>query len=94
MVPCGGRGRWLLRVVVVADPCVDLSPDPVVGTVLFVAVFSTVIADGPHVSLGSPCYVDAAIYFVLLCGLLYWWKRSEGTLDIHSITSSRRERFY
>jgi uncharacterized membrane-anchored protein len=63
-------------------------------TVLFVAVFGTMIADGPHVALGTPYYVDSAIYFVLLCALLYWWRRSEGTLDIHSITTARRERFY
>ena len=63
-------------------------------TVLFVAIFGTMIADGPHVALGTPYYVDSAIYLVLLTGLLLWWQRSEGSLDIHSITSARRERFY
>ncbi|MFT4264131.1 MAG: hypothetical protein QM572_12165 [Nocardioides sp.] len=63
-------------------------------TVLSVALFGTMIADGPHVALGTPYYVDSGIYFLLLCGLLVWWQRSEGTLDIHSITTSRRERFY
>lgn len=63
-------------------------------TVLTVALFGTMIADGPHVALGTPYYVDSAIYFVLLCGLLTWWKRSEGTLSVHSITTARRERFY
>jgi uncharacterized membrane-anchored protein len=63
-------------------------------TVLTVALFGTMIADGPHVALGTPYYVDSAIYFVLLCGLLTWWRRSEGTLSVHSITTARRERFY
>ena len=63
-------------------------------TVLMVAVFGTMIADGPHVALGSPYYVDAAVYLVLLGALLTWWQRSEGTLSVHSITTSRRERFY
>jgi uncharacterized membrane-anchored protein len=63
-------------------------------TVLMVAVFGTMIADGPHVALGSPYYVDAFIYFLLLCALLTWWKRSEGTLSVHSIVTARRERFY
>lgn len=63
-------------------------------TVLMVAVFGTMIADGPHVALGTPYYVDSAIYLVLLTGLLTWWKRSEGTLSVHSITTARRERFY
>jgi uncharacterized membrane-anchored protein len=63
-------------------------------TVLMVAVFGTMIADGPHVALGTPYYVDAGVYVVLLVGLLAWWRRSEGTLSVHSITTSRRERFY
>lgn len=63
-------------------------------TVLGVALFGTMIADGPHVALGTPYYVDSAIYLVLLCGLLAWWKRSEGSLSVHTITTARRERFY
>ena len=62
--------------------------------VLMVAVFGTMIADGPHVALGTPYYVDSCIYLVLLLGLLAWWKHSEGTLSVHSITTARRERFY
>lgn len=63
-------------------------------TVLMVAVFGTMIADGPHVALGTPYWVDSLIYLVLLCALLAWWYRSEGTLSVHSIVTSRRERFY
>jgi uncharacterized membrane-anchored protein len=72
----------------------DYSPVRYWITVLTVALFGTMIADGPHVALGTPYYVDSAIYFVLLCGLLAWWKASEGTLSVHSITTARRERFY
>ena len=64
------------------------------STVLSVALFGTMIADGPHVALGTPYAVDSAIYLVLLCGLLAWWRASEGTLSVHSITTARRERFY
>jgi uncharacterized membrane-anchored protein len=63
-------------------------------TVLMVALFGTMIADGPHVALGTPYYVDSVIYLCLLTGLLTWWRRSEGTLSVHSITTARRERFY
>jgi uncharacterized membrane-anchored protein len=63
-------------------------------TVLMVAVFGTMIADGPHVALGTPYYVDSTIYLVLLVALLGWWRRTEGTLSVHSITTARRERFY
>ncbi len=47
-------------------------------TVLSVALFGTMIADGPHVALGTPYAVDAAIYLALLCGLLAWWRRERG----------------
>ncbi len=63
-------------------------------TVLSVALFGTMIADGPHVVLGTPYWVDSIVYVVLLAGLLAWWRRSEGTISVHSITSARRERFY
>ena len=63
-------------------------------TVLSVALVGTMIADGPHVVLGTPYFVDSAIYLVLLCVVLAWWQRSEGTISVHSITTARRERFY
>jgi uncharacterized membrane-anchored protein len=63
-------------------------------TVLGVALFGTMIADGPHVALGTPYWVDSIVYLVLLGGLLAWWRRSEGTISVHSITTARRERFY
>ncbi len=52
------------------------------------------IADGPHVVLGTPYCVDSIVYVVLLAGLLAWWRRREGTISVHSITTARRERFY
>ena len=63
-------------------------------TVLSVALFGTMIADGPHVALGTPYWVDSIIYLLALCALLTWWRRSEGTISVHSITTARRERFY
>lgn len=63
-------------------------------TVLAVAVFGTMIADGPHVVLGTPYWVDSLVYLALLGAVLAWWRRSEGTISVHSITTARRERFY
>ncbi|ALX03206.1 hypothetical protein [Aeromicrobium erythreum] len=63
-------------------------------TVLAVAVFGTMIADGPHVVLGTPYWVDSLVYLALLSAVLAWWRRSEGTISVHSITTARRERFY
>lgn len=63
-------------------------------TVLMVAVFGTMIADGPHVALGSPYWLDSLLYAGALVALLAWWRTSEGTFSVHSITTPRRERFY
>ena len=81
----------VLRVQLRAD---DYHPVRYWTTVLMVALFGTMIADGPHVALGTPYYVDSVLYLLALCGLLVWWRRSEGTLSVHSITTARRERFY
>jgi uncharacterized membrane-anchored protein len=62
--------------------------------VLAVAVFGTMVADGPHKVLGIPYIVNTIICIMLLAGLLIWWGRSEGTLSVHSVTTARRERFY
>ena len=62
--------------------------------VLAVAVFGTMVADGPHKILGIPYVVNTIICIMLLAGLLIWWGRSEGTLSVHSVTTARRERFY
>ena len=62
--------------------------------VLAVAVFGTMVADGPHKLLGIPYVVDSIVCIMLLVGLLIWWRRSEGTLSVHSVTTARRERFY
>lgn len=62
--------------------------------VLAVAVFGTMVADGPHKVLGIPYVVDSVVCVVVLVALLTWWRRSEGTLSVHSVTTARRERFY
>src|SRR5215467_9624804 len=51
-------------------------------TVLGVALFGTMIADGPHVALGTPYWFDSIVYLVLLCAVLAWWRRSEGTISV------------
>jgi uncharacterized membrane-anchored protein len=63
-------------------------------TVLGVALFGTMIADGPHVALGTPYWVDSILYFLALTALLAWWKAREGTLSAHSIVTASRERYY
>lgn len=62
--------------------------------VAMVAVFGTMAADGLHRILGVP-YVASTTFYALLLALVFWqWKRREGTLSIHSITTRRREMYY
>ncbi|WP_199796721.1 COG4705 family protein [Pseudonocardia dioxanivorans] len=64
------------------------------ATVAMVSVFGTMAADVLHVVIGIP-YVASTIGFaVAVAAVLLLWHRAEGTLDIHSIVSTRRECFY
>jgi uncharacterized membrane-anchored protein len=62
--------------------------------VSMVAVFGTMAADVMHVVLGLTYMVSAVFYAVCLIGTFVTWYWSEGTLDIHSIVTPRREVFY
>ena len=64
------------------------------STVSAVAVTGTMAADGLHVELNLPYAVTTALYAVILTAVLTAWYRSERTLSIHSITTTRRELFY
>jgi len=63
-------------------------------TVVMVSVFGTMVADGLHVELGIPYDVSSTLLVVALVVIFAWWQRVEGTLSIHSITTTRRELFY
>lgn len=62
--------------------------------VLMVAVFGTMAADGLHVVLGIPYTISTAFYAIALAVVFVLWRRTEGTLSIHSITTRRREVWY
>jgi uncharacterized membrane-anchored protein len=64
------------------------------AAVLMVAVFGTMTADGPHKILGIPYTVTTAAYAVALAVVFVLWRRSEGTLSIHSIVTRSREVWY
>ncbi len=59
-----------------------------------VAVFGTMAADGLHVELGVPYIGSTIFYAIILAVVFYLWRRSEGTLSIHSIVTRRRETYY
>jgi uncharacterized membrane-anchored protein len=62
--------------------------------VTMVAVFGTMAADAVHVVLGVPYAVTSIGYAVAVAAVFAVWYRVEGTLNIHSITTARREAFY
>jgi uncharacterized membrane-anchored protein len=62
--------------------------------IVMVAVFGTMAADVLHVVLGVS-YAESTAGFAAVLTVVFWlWRRTEGTLAIHSITTSRRELFY
>jgi uncharacterized membrane-anchored protein len=63
-------------------------------TVVMVSVFGTMAADVLHVGLGIPYIVSTSFYAIVLAILFILWYRSENTLSIHSIHTTRRELFY
>ncbi len=62
--------------------------------VTMVAIFGTMVADVVHIVLGVPYHFSALAFAIVLALLFILWYRSEQTLSIHSITTSRRELFY
>jgi uncharacterized membrane-anchored protein len=62
--------------------------------VVMVGVFGTMVADVIHVGFGVPYLVSAPGFAVVLAAVFVVWRRSVGTLSIHTITTSRRELFY
>ena len=62
--------------------------------VSMVAVFGTLAADAVHVVLGLSYGVTSAGYAAAVALVFSVWHRVEGTLDIHSVRTTRRELFY
>ena len=62
--------------------------------VFAVAVFGTMIADVAHLVVGIPYAVTTAIFALLLVAIFVAWRRTEGTLSVHSIETPQREVFY
>ncbi len=63
-------------------------------TALMVAIFGTMAADVVHVAMGVPYRVSTTFFALMLAAVFIVWYRSEKTLSIHSVNSTRREIFY
>jgi uncharacterized membrane-anchored protein len=61
---------------------------------LAIATAGTGVADTMHLVFLMPYAVTSLFWLVVLAAVFYLWNRSEHTLDIHSITTNRREKFY
>ena len=62
--------------------------------VMMVAIVGTAAADLLHVVAGVPYYASTGFYALVVAAVFVLWRRSEGTLSIHSIVTRRRETFY
>ena len=59
-----------------------------------VGVFGTMAADVLHVALHVPYIASSILYAVILAAVFVAWQRTERTLSIHTIDTTRRELFY
>jgi uncharacterized membrane-anchored protein len=59
-----------------------------------VSVFGTMAADVAHVGFHIPYAVSVVLCAIALAVTFVVWDRTEHTLSIHSITTTRREAFY
>ena len=64
------------------------------SAVTAVSIFGTMSADFLNKDLGMPLYASTAMLLVLQAGVFAAWHRSEGSLDVHSIDTHRREAYY
>ncbi len=62
--------------------------------VVMVAVFGTMAADVLHIEFGVPYVLSTFLFAITLAAVFAAWYRSEGTLSIHTIVTTRREVFY
>jgi uncharacterized membrane-anchored protein len=64
------------------------------GAVSVVGVFGTMVADVTHVAFGVPYIVSTPVFLAALTAVFALWRRIEGAVDVHTITSTRRQAFY
>ena len=62
--------------------------------VVLISVVGTLVSDNLVDNLGVPLWVTTTAFSVILAACFVVWFRVEGTLSIHSITTTRREAFY
>ncbi len=74
--------------------CRRYSPWAYWATVAMVGIFGTMAADVTHIVLHVSYALSFAGYAALLGALFLIWRRREGTVDVHDVTTASRESFY
>jgi uncharacterized membrane-anchored protein len=59
-----------------------------------IAITGTGVSDFLHLDVHIPYAGTTLLWAVVLAAIFWLWRRSEGTLSIHSITTQRREGYY
>jgi uncharacterized membrane-anchored protein len=59
-----------------------------------IAITGTGVSDFLHLDVHIPYAGTTLLWAVILAAIFWLWRRSEGTLSIHSITTQRREAYY
>jgi uncharacterized membrane-anchored protein len=72
----------------------EYRPAPYWATVLMIAVFGTMLADGLHLVVGIPYAVTSIGYAIAVAAALIIWYATEKTVSIHEVNTLRREIFY
>jgi uncharacterized membrane-anchored protein len=59
-----------------------------------IAITGTGVSDFLHLDVHIPYAGTTLLWAVILAAIFWVWRRNEGTLSIHSITTQRREAYY
>jgi uncharacterized membrane-anchored protein len=94
-----GRTTVLFGVLLVAALVVQFRlrryvPAPYWLVVVLVSVFGTLVTDNLTDGLGVDLALSTPVFALLLAAAFAAWYRSERTLSIHTISTTRREAFY
>ena len=64
------------------------------GTVVLMSITGTLLTDNLTDSIGVSLFISSGFFALALAATFLLWRREEGTLDINSIDTRRREIFY
>lgn len=64
------------------------------AAVSMVGIFGTMAADVVHVALDIPYAVSTPMFLLALAAVFVVWRRAEGSVDVHTVTTGRRELLY